>query len=149
MILASIVHLFYYTIPMKKVLFTLPLLAFILSWCGTNDSPTHADNLEKPSIEKSDTEVDILPVEMRIIEVQASRFKYEPNEIRVKKWEEVVLKIIDVDTDHGAMFGDMNVVYNEDETITLDTSTVWSYDFRCATFCGWWHMDMKWTVIVE
>jgi len=87
--------------------------------------------------------------DMRIIEVKATRFKFTPAQIRVKKWEKVALRINDVDANHGAQFGEMDVYYQENGNILLDTSTPWTYEYRCATMCGSWHQEMKWTVIVE
>lgn len=127
-------------ISMKKLLLVLPVLAtLMLAWCGSTTTPI--DSAQEPKQE--------VVTQTRIIEVKASRFKYEPSEVRVKQWEDVSLKIIDMDTDHGAMFGNMDVYHNPDGTIVLDTSTPGTYEYRCATMCGWWHMDMKWTVIVE
>lgn len=86
---------------------------------------------------------------MRIITVDAQKFAFSPNEIRVKKWENVALFINDIDTDHWAQFEEMDVYYEENGNIILDTSIPWIYKFACATMCGDGHRQMKWVIVVE
>jgi phage host-nuclease inhibitor protein Gam len=87
--------------------------------------------------------------ELRIITIDAKRFEFSPNEIRVKQWENVALQINDIDRDHWALIADMEVYYEANDNIILDTSKTWTYEFACATVCGGGHRDMKGIIIVE
>ena len=58
------------------------------------------------------------------------------------------LKINNIDTTHDAKFATMQVTVDADGLITLDTSTVGSFPFKCATFCGEGHQQMTGVVVV-
>jgi heme/copper-type cytochrome/quinol oxidase subunit 2 len=36
-----------------------------------------------------------------------------------------------------------------DEEVILDTSKTWTFEFRCANYCGEGHSSMEWKIIVE
>lgn len=89
------------------------------------------------------------PETYRVITVDAKRWAYSPNLIKVKKGEKIKLKINNIDTDHNAEFVNMKTQTDKDGLIIVDTSTAGTFIFKCADFCGEGHRDMKGTLIVE
>ena len=149
---------------MKKILLLLPLL--LVTGCSTTQvtptisvdtwtnivSPqvvvqTWATDNASPSVKPSD-DATAKAGDYRIITVNAERWRFTPSEIKVKKWEKVKLKINNIDTTHDAKFATMQVTVDADGLITLDTSTVGSFPFKCATFCGEGHQQMTGVVVV-
>lgn len=138
---------------MKKLLFLLP--ALLVAWCATPTPQTDGTNTGAVTTETWTTQTPENDVatpaadEYRIITVDAKRWEYSPNLIKVKKGEKVKIKINNIDTDHDAKFETMKTTTDKDGYIILDTSTAGTYVFKCDDFCGEWHRDMKGTVIVE
>jgi rhodanese-related sulfurtransferase len=83
----------------------------------------------------------------RIIEVDAERFSFSQQEIRVKQGESVALKINNTDTLHGINIPSLG--QNSDEFLVLDTSKVGEYPFRCSNMCGVGHRSMGGLLIIE
>ena len=71
-----------------------------------------------------------------MITVDAKRWEYAPNLIKVKKGEKIKLKINNIDTDHNAEFINMKTQTDKDGLIIIDTSTTGTFIFKCADFCG-------------
>lgn len=107
---------------------------------------------------------------VQLITVSASRFKFEPSEIRVKPGTTVRIKITATDHAHGFKIslypdgadkkGDPGLAFSSpQECIRIEegqTTTVefvarkpGTYDFRCCVVCGFHHHAMKGRLIVE
>jgi cytochrome c oxidase subunit 2 len=87
--------------------------------------------------------------ETRVIQVDARKFSFTPNDIRVTQWENVRLKINNIDMEHWAYFMDWETNTDDQWNIIVDTSQAWTQIFSCANMCGSWHNDMQWRIIVE
>ena len=83
----------------------------------------------------------------KIINVDASRWEYSPETITVKKGEYVTIVINSKDTSHGISIPDFGV--SGVESVEFIADKVGNFEFKCPTFCGEGHKDMKGTIIVE
>lgn len=81
------------------------------------------------------------------ITINAKNWEFDKTEIRVKKWTDLTIKINNVDRHHWIAIRDMKLVWAKE--IKPDTSKVWEYEYICATYCGEWHDDMSWILIIE
>ncbi len=86
-------------------------------------------------------------VDTKVINIDASRFQYSQNVIKVKKGEHVKILINNKDTQHGITIPDLGVSGIDSVEFTADKAG--TYEFRCPTMCGKGHKDMKGTLIVE
>jgi cytochrome c oxidase subunit II len=86
------------------------------------------------------------------ITIRASRFSFEPNEITVKKGEQVKVIIQSEDVGHGLVIEDLGirteVKKGQAATITFTPETVGTFEGKCAHFCGSGHGSMTLTVHV-
>ena len=86
------------------------------------------------------------------ITISASRFKFEPNEITVKKGEEVTLIIQSKDVTHGLVIKDLGVrtevKKGQSTEVKFTPKTVGTVQGKCAHFCGSGHGSMTFTVHV-
>jgi len=84
---------------------------------------------------------------MRHIVVDATWFEFNPNEIRVKQGEDIMIMINNIDVDHGITIPALGVRGNNVVTFTADKKG--EFDFYCDNFCGTGHRDMVGKIIVE
>lgn len=85
--------------------------------------------------------------EYKTITINARSFEFDKKVIRVKQWEKVKIKVNNMDTLHGI---DIPAMWIWDETeVILDTSKKWEFDFICWNYCGAWHSQMKWKIIID
>jgi cytochrome c oxidase subunit II len=86
------------------------------------------------------------------IEITAQRFYFSPNEITVKKGQEVKLILRSKDVSHGLLIEDLGVKTEikkgEAAEITFTPETAGTFEGKCAHFCGSGHGSMKFTVHV-
>ena len=86
------------------------------------------------------------------ITISASRFKFEPNEITVKKGEEVVMIIQSQDVTHGLLLKDFGVKTEikkgQSTEVKFTPQTAGTFEGKCAHFCGKGHGSMKMTIHV-
>lgn len=106
----------------------------------------------------------------QVIEVDAKKYEFTPNEIRVKQGARVQLKVHSTDETHGVELdiypeGAKNkktpglvfstpgengkVVKGEDQVLDFVAQVPGTYDFKCAKMCGMGHGRMKGKLIVE
>ena len=89
----------------------------------------------------------------RVIKVVAKKFKFVPEEIRVKKGEVVVLRFTSPDVPMGANFADfkqrVDIVPGQVATLRLAPEQVGSFVFLCDVFCGSGHEEMSGKLIVS
>jgi heme/copper-type cytochrome/quinol oxidase subunit 2 len=84
----------------------------------------------------------------KVIEVQASRYKFNIETIRIKQGEKVTLNIDNLDLPHGIVIPELNL-YGTD-TIELDATQKGTFDFYCANpHCGAGHDEMRGQIIIE
>jgi len=145
---------------MKKVIIVFILLiTLLLVSCsqqeGSNNEQANEgsfqeknENLAKNNFDNvSKKTISDLAVNARIINIDAKKWEYSIKEIRVKKWEKVIIKINNIDFDHGMAIPWMKIVWLDE--IILDTSKVWVFIFKCANYCGKGHSTMEWKIIIE
>jgi cytochrome c oxidase subunit II len=87
----------------------------------------------------------------KTIEITAQRFSFEPNEITLKKGQEVTLLIRSKDVSHGLLIEDLgvrtDVKKGEAAGVKFTPETVGTFEGKCAHFCGKGHGSM--TLIVH
>lgn len=83
----------------------------------------------------------------KVITLNAKRWEYDKKEIRVKKWEKLIIKVNNTDTTHGIAIPEMKLIW--DTEIEIDTSKTWEFEFRCANYCWAGHQEMIWKLIIE
>lgn len=87
----------------------------------------------------------------KTISIAASRFKFEPNEITVKKGEEVTLVIQSKDVSHGLVIEELGVrtelKKGQSTEVKFTPDTAGTFQGKCAHFCGKGHGSM--TLIVH
>jgi len=88
----------------------------------------------------------------RVITITAQRFFFSPNEITLKKGEEVTLLVQSTDVTHGLVIEDLGVrtifKKGQQSEIKFTPNTAGTFEGKCAHFCGSGHGSMKITVHV-
>lgn len=88
----------------------------------------------------------------KTVEITAQRFSFEPNEITLKKGQEVTLVIRSKDVSHGLLIEDLGVRADIKKgaasEVKLTPDTVGTFEGKCAHFCGKGHGSMTLTVHV-
>jgi cytochrome c oxidase subunit II len=88
----------------------------------------------------------------RSITISASRFQFEPNEITVKKGQEVTLVIQSTDVTHGLVIKDLGVKTEvkkgQSTEVKFTPANTGDFEGKCAHFCGKGHGSMKMTIHV-
>ena len=91
--------------------------------------------------------------EVREIRMTAQKYRFDPQEIRVREGERVRLLITALDRKHGIRikeFGIKTVLEKDKETVVeFVAERVGEYKFKCSVRCGWRHGSMKGKLIVE
>lgn len=86
------------------------------------------------------------------IAITAQRFYFSPNEITVKKGQEVKLIIRSKDVSHGLLIEDLGVKTEvkkgQATEVSFTPETAGTFEGKCAHFCGSGHGSMKFTVHV-
>ena len=89
----------------------------------------------------------------RVIAVIAKKFTYEPNEIRLRVGEAVVLELRSLDVVMGFNSPDLKVRTDippgKVTRLELKPDKVGTFAFFCDVFCGSGHEDMNGMFIVE
>jgi cytochrome c oxidase subunit II len=88
----------------------------------------------------------------QVISITAQRFSFSPDEITLKKGQEVTLVIESKDVKHGLVIEDLGVrtevKKGESSEVKFTPTTVGTFGGKCAHFCGKGHGSMKLTVHV-
>jgi cytochrome c oxidase subunit II len=86
------------------------------------------------------------------IEITAERFTFTPNEITVKKGQEVTLEIRSKDVSHGLVIQDLGVKTEvkkgQSTEVKFTPEAAGTFEGKCAHFCGKGHGSMKFKVHV-
>jgi cytochrome c oxidase subunit 2 len=86
------------------------------------------------------------------ISITAQRFSFSPNEITVKKGEQVTLVIATKDVSHGLLIEDLGVrteiKKGQSTEVKFTPEAVGTFEGKCAHFCGKGHGSMKMMVHV-
>jgi cytochrome c oxidase subunit II len=88
----------------------------------------------------------------KTISITAQRFNFSPNEITLKKGEEVTLVIQSTDVSHGLLIEDLGVrtivKKGQSSEVKFTPDSVGTFEGKCAHFCGKGHGSMKLVVHV-
>lgn len=88
----------------------------------------------------------------KTITISASKFQFEPNEITVKKGEEVIMIIQSQDVTHGLLLEDFGVKTDikkgQPTEVKFTPQTAGTFGGKCAHFCGKGHGSMTMTIHV-
>ena len=91
--------------------------------------------------------------EVREIRMTARKYRFDPQEFRVREGERVRLLITALDRKHGIQikeFGIKTVLEKGKETVVeFVAERAGEYKFKCSVRCGWRHGSMKGKLIVE
>lgn len=89
----------------------------------------------------------------RVIRIQAKKFEYTPNEIRVKKGEKIMLELTALDFVHGFNLPDFKIRADippgKATMLALNPTETGRFTFLCDNFCGDGHEEMNGILIVE
>ncbi len=90
---------------------------------------------------------------VREIRMTARKYRFDPQEIRVREGERVRLLITALDRKHGIRikeFGVKTVLEKGKETVVeFVAERAGEYKFKCSVRCSWGHRRMKGKLIVE
>jgi len=88
----------------------------------------------------------------RTISITAQRFSFQPNEITLKKGQQVTLVIQTKDVSHGLLIEDLgirtDIKKGQAAEVKFTPETVGTFAGKCAHFCGSGHGSMTMTVHV-
>ena len=87
------------------------------------------------------------------IEIQASKFEFAPETVKVKRGQPVTFVLTSVDRIHGFKMPEFgvraDVVPDQQTRLTITPEKAGSFVFFCDIFCGDGHEEMSGTLIVE
>ncbi len=128
------------------------ILAGSLSWA---DESLHGAGPTVPHEQKEA----ILPFSgtiednVRVVEVKASRYKFEPDTIVVGFGEKVRLVVTSLDVDHGLAIPDfkvnVTVVYGRTAVAEFVADKKGTFHAHCSVYCGPGHAHMHAVLIVQ
>jgi cytochrome c oxidase subunit II len=90
---------------------------------------------------------------VRVFEITASRFKFEPAVLEVTEGDEVRLTLRSVDGRHGFAIKELRVkvtIPKGGELVSADflANRAGTFDVTCSEYCGSGHRDMKARLVV-
>ncbi len=93
------------------------------------------------------------PSKERVIKVVAKKFKFVPEEIKVRRGETIVLHFTAPEVPMGANFADfkqrIDIMPGKVATLRLAPEQAGSFVFLCDVFCGSGHEEMSGTLVVS
>ncbi len=83
--------------------------------------------------------------EIKVFEITAKKYAFEPSQITVSKGDKVVLKIKSIDATHGieiSNFGQKRQLIEKDKVTTVEfvADKAGIFEYRCKKFCGFGHI---------
>lgn len=88
----------------------------------------------------------------RIIEIKARKFFYKPHIIRVRRGDEITIRLISEDVQHGFFldgYGVRTSAYpGQDGSVSFIADKTGRYNFRCSVTCGEFHPFMVGYLVV-
>lgn len=82
----------------------------------------------------------------RVVLINASRFKFEPSVIRIKKGEKVKFRVNNLDVIHEFVVPELGIMSTDDFFIA---DKIGEFEVRCANLCGEGHAQMRAKIIIE
>lgn len=132
---------------MKKIFVLLILLTAILG-CTSRESLTKEEI--SPMYYSLSGKVEN---KVRIIDVEAYKFGFNPDIIVVNAGDKVRLRLTSLDVAHGFKLEEIGINKRiepgKDNIVEFYANDIGTYEFRCSVFCGPGHMKMKGWLIVK
>lgn len=90
---------------------------------------------------------------VRVVEVKARQFEFEPSTIVVNQGEKVRLEVTSQDVTHGIAIEDMGIDRelppNETQSIAFTAEKAGRHHFHCSVYCGEGHSDMHGELVIQ
>ncbi len=86
---------------------------------------------------------------VREIVIDAKRFEYSPNVIKIKEGERIRIKVNNLDTEHGMSIPELGFESHDEVGAEFVFDKKGTFDFYCHHYCGEGHSQMKGVIIVE
>jgi len=112
------------------------MLVMALSACGSSSTAMNA-NISEPK--EATTE----------LKIQASDWKFDQEEYRVKQGEAIKISVVSSSGFHGIKINDTSYSIKSNESKILSFDKPGTYDIHCNIACGSGHTRMKAKIIVE
>ena len=129
---------------MKKIILALYFILIVLVFGCTTETTASS-----PTSDASGT----LENGVRIINVKAFRFDFEPNQVTINEGEKVKLIITSTDVTHGFALPDYDINVplpaGKQTAIEFTADKQGSFTFFCSIYCGSGHSSMKGTLVVK
>lgn len=87
--------------------------------------------------------------EGQAVVIQASNYKFDQQEYRVKKGEPVTISLKNNSGMHGVEISNLDIKVTQDKAETVTINDAGQYEIHCNIPCGTGHTQMKATLIVE
>lgn len=118
----------------------------------TMEEGEHAHEAEEPSGEEPLAPSGTVQDGVRVVEVTARKFEFDPATIVVNEGEKVRLKITSEDVTHGFGLGDYDIDRQlppkETQTVEFTADKPGRHHFHCSVYCGEGHGKMRGTLVV-
>jgi cytochrome c oxidase subunit 2 len=127
---------------MMRVFSVSIVAALVLAGCaGSQKYPPLPAGMNSESVPK------------QVVEMTAERYRFTPEEIRVKPGTLVTLKVTALDGTHGISIGDFGIDESlpQKQTVTVQffVPQKGEHSFSCSHICGIGHFGMNGKIIVE
>lgn len=134
--------------PVKLTLAAFAVAAlFALGACGGgNNVPAPTDGAQVPS-----PTAGVPPTggEIKEVTINASNFKFEPEEIRAKVGDTLKITLNNTQGVHGVGFSDFGVDIKQGETKEITLDRAGNFEYHCSIQCGAGHDSMTGFIVVE
>ncbi|MDO8563822.1 MAG: cupredoxin domain-containing protein [Nanoarchaeota archaeon] len=137
----------------KNVMIGTVIVVLILVFVGFY----YSNNVESGTVSNNDKTEDVTSSgsgaviqadgNTKVISISAQKYDYTPGTITVKKGDHVRITLVNKDAQHGIVIPGFNV--KGMDSVEFDANKTGTFEFRCPTFCGEGHREMKGTLIVE
>ena len=98
-------------------------------------------------------DIDRTKLTVRNVSINATRYSFSPENIRVNAGSLVQIKIVSTEGTHGFSLSDFGVDVrleeNQEQIVELYFPKAGEYRFRCSHICGIGHLGMTGKIIVE
>lgn len=125
------------------IIATLLALTLVLAACGGNNGEDSDGAAENTGGSEANMVAD------NSLDIEATNFKFDQKEYRVKAGEPVTINFKSSEGMHGIAIDEFDVDISGDGTAQFTPGDPGEYIIYCNIPCGQGHSDMKSTIIVE
>lgn len=140
-------------INLTTIIFSAMIL-LIAAGCSPNDSSSSEAPANPTVTDPAPNTVNEQSGGLKLLEVKAFRFGFEPSVLKVKKGDTVMIKASTIDNEHGLAIPEYDVDLKlnpseEPKTAVFVAEKAGEFAMFCSTPCGSGHSSMKGQLIVE